>query len=272
MLNTGAFPLPHPVYYTTLLTMSQTVYIGIDSAPLQPPFTLAVLDAERKLVALSQGPLAEMLAYAAGQVQAVVAINSPLRPNQGLVSRQDILPNLGLSILPHHESNLRLAELLLRQKGFSVARTAFDPAHCQGYMRRGFALYQQLTALGYQPYPGDAPRLWLETHSDACFQALLDVVPFRGTSLEGRLQRQLVLRDQHIPVPDAMNFFEEVTRHKLLHSILPLAGIHPLHELNALMAAQVAWLAGTRPERLTGFGDPAEGVIFLPLQQEPDPS
>ena len=244
------------------------VYIGIDSAPKQPPFTLAVLDAERKLVALSHGPLAEMLAYAAGQVQAVIAINSPMRPNQGLVSKQDILPNLGLAIPPRNEQNLRLAEVLLRQKGFNVPRTACDPDHCQGYMRRGFVLYEQLSAIGYQPFPGDAPRLFLETQADACYQALLTVPPFPGGSLEGRLQRQLVLRDQHLPVPDAMDFFEEVTRHKLLHSILPLEEIHPHYELNALIAAQMAWLAGAHPERLTGFGDTAEGVVYLPFKEE----
>ena len=42
-------------------------------------------------------------------------------------------------------------------------------------------------------------------------------------------------------------------------------------ELNALMAAQIAWMAVHKPERLSSCGDPAEGVIYLPnLEPPPD--
>lgn len=240
------------------------VYIGIDSIPGSPPFALAALDEERRLIALSQGPMAEMVAYTAGQAEAVVAVNAPSCPNLGLISRQDTLLNLEASPSLLRLHNLRLAEYLLRQKGWTVPRTPADPAHCMGWMRRGFELYAHLQGMGYASYPGDAPRCWIETQANACFQTLLGVAPFTGGTLEGRLQRQLVLRDQHLPVPDPMDFFEEVTRHKLLHSILPTEKIHPQCELNALMAAQIAWLAVHKPERLSSYGDPAEGVIYLP--------
>ena len=258
------FHLPVHWNWATLLTMSPTVYIGIDSIPGSPPFALAALDGERRLVALSQGPLAEMVAYTAGQTEAVVAINAPPRPNQGLVARQDTLLELEKSPSLLRQHNLRLAEVILRQKGLAVPRTPADPAHCMGWMRRGFELHAQLQAMGYAAYPADAPRYWIETQANACFQTLLGVPPFTAGTLEGRLQRQLVLRDQHLPVPDPMDFFEEVTRHKLLHSILPTEKIHPQCELNALIAAQIAWLAANKPERLLSYGDPAEGIIYLP--------
>jgi hypothetical protein len=241
------------------------VYIGIVSVPGQPPFTLAALDGERHLLALSQGPLAEMIAYAAGQSAAVIAVSSPAGPNLDLVSSQESLPGLKSTAVPRKEINLRLAEFLLHQKGFIVPRTPADPAHAQGWMRRGFLLHQQLQALGYSTYPSEAPHCWLETQVNACFQSFLGVTPFTAGTLEGRLQRQLVLRDQQLPVPNAMDFFEEVTRYKLLHGILPTEKIFQANELNALMAAQVAWLAATKPERLAAFGDPAEGQIYLPL-------
>ncbi len=244
------------------------VYIEIDPLTGPVPFSMACLDDERRLVALSQGPLAEMLAYAAGQVEAIVAIGAPPRPNQGLVTHQDTLPET--EVFPvSRQNNLRLAEQQLRLKGFQVPLTPSDPAHCQSWMKHGFELYAQLQAAGYAAYPGESPRCWIETQVNACFQALIGVPPFAAGTLEGRLQRQLVLRDQHLPVSDAMDFFEEVTRHKLLHGILPTEKIYSQNELNALMAAQVAWLAVRKPNRLQSFGDPAEGEVFLPLP-EPD--
>jgi len=246
------------------------VYIGIDSLPGSPPFAMACLDGERKLVALSQGPLAEMLAYAAGQADAIVAISAPPRPNQGLAWRQEALLETP-EALTHRPTNLRLAEQVLRDRGYAVPLTPSDPAHCQGWMRRGFELYAQLQAIGYTAFPGEGPRCWLETQANACFQSLLGVAPFPSGTLEGRLQRQLVLRDLHLPVSDAMDFFEEVTRHKLLHGILPSEKIYAQAELNAMMAAHVAWLAAHHPDRLQSFGDPAEGEVFLPLH-EPEKS
>jgi hypothetical protein len=38
--------------------------------------------------------------------------------------------------------------------------------------------------------------------------------PLRKDTLEGSLQRQLVLGMCNLPVPDAMLFFEEITRHR----------------------------------------------------------
>ena len=41
-----------------------------------------------------------------------------------------------------------------------------------------------------------------------------------------------------------MEFFEEVTRHRLRHGILPLEKLYTPGELDALTAAYLAWLAG----------------------------
>lgn len=248
--------------------MSPVTYIGIDSIPGSPPFCLAALDVDRRLVALSAGPLAEMVAYASGQSEAVVAVCAPPGPNLGLAERQESLPLIETAPLRSREHDLRLAELLLRNQGFAVPRTLADPSHCQGWMRRGFILHENLHSAGYEAYPCEGPRAWLETEPDACFQALMGVVPFRRGTLEGRLQRQLVLHDLRLPVPDAMEFFEEVTRYKLLHGVLPAEEIHPQRELNALMAAHVAWLAACKPLALSAFGDPQEGVIYLPKPSE----
>ena len=62
-----------------------------------------------------------------------------------------------------------------------------------------------------------------------------------------------------------MDFLEEVTPHKLLHSMLPLQQISRPSELNAWMAALVAWLAFHQLNRVICLGDPAEGQIILPV-------
>jgi hypothetical protein len=248
--------------------MSPLTFIGVNVSPGRPPFTLAALDGERKLVALSQGPLAEMLAYASGQSEAIIAISAPYRPNQGQASLQAPLP--AVEGLPaRRQANLRVAEQELLQRGIRIPHTPGQPEHCPVWMQRGFVFYEQLESAGYQDYrQKNAPRVWLETHAEAGFHNLLGLAPFTQGTLEGRIQRQLLLRNEELPVKDPMNFFEEVTRHRLLHGILPAENIHPQNELNALLAAHTAWLAAVHPERLETFGDAAEGCLYLPKPKE----
>src|SRR5512138_557073 len=125
--------------------MSPMIFIGVDVSPGRPPFTLAALDGERKLVALSQGPLAEMLAYTSGQSEAILAVSAPYRPNQGQASLQAPLP--AVEGLPaERQASLRVAEQELLQRGIRIPRTPGLQARCQVWMQRGFAFYEQLEA------------------------------------------------------------------------------------------------------------------------------
>ena len=244
--------------------MTPIIFIGVDVSPGRPPFTLAALDCDRKLVALSQGPLAEMLAFASGQSEIILAISAPARPNQGLVTHQDTLPDVEV-LRPTRQANLRMAEQELIKRNMVLPRTHSVAADCPVWMQRGFTFYEKIQAAGYAAYPAEqSPRRWLETQAKSCYHNLLNLAPFPAGTLEGRIQCQLILSNEGLPVRDAMDFFEEVTRHKLLHGILPAQDIHPQNELNALMAAHVAWLAAIHPERLESFGDPTEGCIYLP--------
>jgi hypothetical protein len=78
------------------------------------------------------------------------------------------------------------------------------------------------------------------------------------------LQRQLVLYERGVRLKDAMNFFEEITRFRLLKGILPVEQIYTAEMLDVLAAAYTAWLAGHHPERLTHVGEAEEGQITLP--------
>jgi predicted RNase H-like nuclease len=95
------------------------------------------------------------------------------------------------------------------------------------------------------------------------------VLPFPKHTLEGRIQRQLILHALNINVPDAMLFFEEITRHRLLNGILPSENLYSPGELDALVAAYTAWLAANQPDKVCLVGDPHEGQIVLPGQLKP---
>jgi hypothetical protein len=135
-------------------------------------------------------------------------------------------------------------------------------------MRMGFSLHQKLENSGYCPYPGgEADLQRLEVYPHACYTALLGTPPFPKYSLEGRIQRQLVLREQEVPVPDPMRLFEEITRHKLLQGRLPLDDLYSAAELDALIAAYTAWAAANRPTEITLLGHPEEGQMVLPVPE-----
>jgi hypothetical protein len=247
------------------MNSKQAVYLGVDLTGSRKPFTYAALDLEMRLLALGQGQSDEVLAFAAGQSEALVAINAPSRPNCGLMADLEFRGKLSPAPAPGRWTNLRLAEYRLHQQGVSITRTPSTAKESPGWMQLGFELYQSLVQMGYSAYPDEgSPRQWLEGHAEASFQVLLERVPFESGSVEGRLQRQLMLQGLDLPVADPMEYFEEVTRHKLLHGILPLEKIHSPSELNALMLAYLAWLAVNKPQELVCVGDEQEGQIYTP--------
>lgn len=247
-----------------------SVFIGIDVCMGPKPVTFVALDLDEKALAIGVGDSADALAYAAGQSgRALVAVNAAARPNQGLLAREEIRRTFETPPPRYKWHQLRLVEYELQQAGVSVRLTPSSPAKSQSWVRRGFTLVEQLESLGYRPFPDEeAPRQWLETNADAAFWSLLHVTPLPAGTLEGRIQRQLVLADEKLDVPDAMDFFEEITRFKILKSSLPTKDIFSQPEINAWTAAHIAWLAANTPERTRRFGAPEEGVVFLPLNAQ----
>ena len=224
------------------------VFIGVEvlhsAGRLRKAYVYAALDADRELLAIGQGDQDEVLAYLGGQAAAVAAICAPRSLKTGPA---------------------RQGEAQLAADGFPLEATPGTLKGCPRWMREGFDLFRRLDAFGYAPFPNpEADRLSLETRADAVFWQVLGGKLPLPDSLEGRLQRQLILADQGLPVPDAMEFFMEITRFKLVQGELPLENIHTTEELSALAAALVAWLAGCEPERIDLLGDPAGGQIALP--------
>lgn len=115
---------------------------------------------------------------------------------------------------------------------------------------------KQLARLKFHPYPAEeAARSWFKTDADAAYGAVLEKKPFSGRSLEGRIQRALVLHEEGVQVGDPMQFFEEITRFKIMQGDLPMQGVYASKELDALMAAYVAWLTQHRPHQVNLKGE-----------------
>jgi len=247
---------------------TNTTFVGVDPTAGQKPFAYAALDHDLRLLALGQGSLDDVVAFLAGQRQALAAICAPRQPNCGLMARPEVRDQLNPAPNPGRWMNFRVAEYQLRQHNISIPQTVAHEQDCPNWMQMGFHLNRRLEGLGYRTYPSpEAPRQTLEVYPHASFAVLLGAIPFPKYSLEGRLQRQLILREQRLNVPDAMDFFEEITRRRLLNGILPMEGLYSPGELDALVGAYTAWLATTRPEEVTLLGDPSEGQIVLPVEK-----
>jgi hypothetical protein len=245
-----------------------STFIGVDPTAGVKPFTYAALDQDLRLLALGQGRLEEILAFAAGQRQAVLAVCAPRRPNQGVMDDQHARASLTPVPRPGRWNNFRLCEYLLRQHHISAPQTPADERRCPRWMRMGFTLFHRLENLGYHELDsGQSDRSTIEVYPHASFTTLLGQAPFPKLTLEGRLQRQLVLFEHKLIIPDPMRFFEEITRYRFLHGILPMDDIYAPGELDALVGAYTAWLTVNQPEHISRLGDAREGQIILPVNE-----
>lgn len=242
-----------------------TTFIGIDPTAGKRPITYIALDNNLQILAISKGDLNDVLAFVGGQRSAFVAVNGPRRPNQKLMQQESIRQNLSPIPTPGRWKKFRVAEYLLFQHNIHTPYTSATMEECPGWMQTSFKIYRRLEKFGYREYPQeDNPQQLLEVYPYAAYATLLGTLPFKKKTLEGRLQRQVLLHTKTIEVPNAMRIFEEITRHKILQGILPLERLYSTEELDALVAAYTAWLAAINPEETTKIGNPKEGEIVLP--------
>ena len=239
-------------------------YVGVDPTAGRFPFTLAALNQDRKLIVLTAGDINDVLAFLVDQKNCVVAVNAPPRLNHGLVRRKLEQQNLAPGQL--RGSDLRLAESELRARGITISATPGRLEVCPTWMQMGFDLFRRMEEAGFKQYPDEKARQqWLETHPHAAFCALLGQIPLSKPTLEGRLQRQIALYEQGIDMKDPMEFFEEITRNKLLHGAFPMELVYSAEELDTLMAAYMAFCAVNCPQDTILIGDLHEGQIALPV-------
>jgi predicted RNase H-like nuclease len=164
--------------------------------------------------------------------------------------------------------DFRVAEYQLRQHGISCYKTPADEKACPNWMKMGFQLYQRLERMGYHPFPARGHDLqYLEAYPHASFCTLLERTPLPKQTLEGRIQRQLVLHQQKMDIPDPMDLLKAITPQRLLEGEWPLDKLYSPGELDALVAAYTAWQAANQPDQVTPMGDDAEGLVILPVAE-----
>jgi hypothetical protein len=250
------------------MLFNETTFIGIDPTAGLRPIAYAALDQDLRLLALDEGDFDEITAFVGGQKAAFVAVASPRRPNQGLMKRDDIRESLKPVPRPGRWLGYRVAEYQLRQHNIPVMRTCSEERKCPKWMRIGFDIYRRLKSMGYSEYPStNQTSQILEIYPHGTFTALIGRTPFPKKSLEGRLQRQLILHNQGLDIPDPMRVFEEITRYRILQGTLALEGLYSAPKLDALAASFTAWLAATTPGEVTLLGHPEEGQVILPVPQ-----
>jgi hypothetical protein len=137
----------------------------------------------------------------------------------------------------------------------------------------GLELHSRLDQIGFRTIKagaGSPERARIEVNPHASFTALLGHRPFLKRSLEGRMQRQLVLYLEGLQIPNPLLALEEITRHRLMTGDMPLHDIYHQEFLDAMVAAYTAYLLALKPDQTTQVGHPEEGWITLPVDQLKD--
>jgi hypothetical protein len=122
---------------------------------------------------------------------------------------------------------------------------------------------KKLVQAGFKSYSNQSSaRQFFETNAQDCFHTLSGHKLLPRRTLEGRLQRSAVLYEQGLQITDPVDIIEEITRYKLIQGILPLENIYSSQELDALVAAYLAWMAFNRPGQIV-----VKGEFVLPAQE-----
>lgn len=240
--------------------LTTSAFIGIEISSGRHPFTYAALDGDLNLLAMTSASLDNLLAFVGNLPLATVAVGAPSQLTHAGTRKR---PAKESALAPSGE--MRVAEQELRSRGILIPKTPSRADLCPAHIKAGVSLYKRLEKMGVHSYPfdGDSSQ-WLETNAHACFCVLLGQAPMLRRSLEGRIQRQIALYDAGLQIPEPMDFFEELTRHRLLMGQLPMEKVHTPDELDALAVAYTAWMAGRRPNEITRLGMNDDGFMILP--------
>jgi hypothetical protein len=169
-----------------------------------------------------------------------------------------------LDLIMHPNYDIKeVSSILSELDAITVCLAANSKSKSAKSVTTNSMLYEQLEKLSFRPYPAqNETRQWLKADADESFRALLQKKLLPQRTLEGRIQRALVLYDQGLQINDPMEFFEEITRYKLMQGILPLENLYTSKELDALVAAYVAWTTLNKPGQFV-----IKGEFILPSQE-----
>lgn len=251
----------------------QAMFVGVSSSAGNHPLHYAILDNDLNVHALGERDLEGILAVIGGLEHSVVAVGAPQKPNQGVLAQKRIRRRLNLDPDGTTWAQWRLCEFELKRRNIRLHNTPAKADLAPRWMQTSFAIFRRLAKLGfsmYSPEGSGADLQMLEVQPHASFTVLLERRPFLKHTLEGRLQRQLILHLEGVGVVNPDRILKGIRRDHLLRSRLSLDGLHSAEELDTIVNAYTAYLAVTNPERTTQLGEDKEGRITVPTMNLKD--
>jgi hypothetical protein len=252
------------------MLFTSAMFVGIGPTTSRRPLQYAIINEDLEIQGIDSGDMETVLAIIASLDSPLVAIGAPQGPNRDLLKSPEVRKRYNLRAEGRTWTKWRVCEYELRRRNIRVYNTPDRREIAPKWVQSGFALYRRLMGMGFRfldPNEPLQPRQLLEVQPHASYTVLLERRPFLRNTLEGRLQRQLVLYLEGADVPNPILTLEEITRHHLLSGHLPLEGLHNPEELDALVSAFTAYLVMKRPDRISYVGEHEEGLITLPAAE-----
>jgi predicted nuclease with RNAse H fold len=245
----------------------EQTYIGVNPTGSERSVAYAVLDDDLHVLKAENARLEAVIEQIDGYSHVFCAIAAPMEANKGLLADPDYRSRVGLPPDTKTYVNYRMCEYELRRRGISVRGTPQDAERAPAWIRIGWKLYEALRAGGFVAHPRPGPRQMCEVNAKGSFTVLIGKRPYPRRSVEGRLQRQLVLYEEGLDFSDPMGLLEEFTRHRLLTGEVNVSELHGHILLDALVGAYTAFLLKREPQHTSFVGDPIEGTIALPSEE-----
>jgi hypothetical protein len=251
------------------MSSTLTTFMGIDPSIHVGLIAYAVIDQHLHPIEVGSGDLDRVMTVVEERGPTMIGIGAPPRLNHGIVADPQKRAKWGIPPRRGRPMDCRVGEYELLQRGVDIYRTPSQAEKAKPWMQTGFKIYKRLEAMGFRAYkgtPGD--QQFIEVPSETCYWIWLEREPIAADTFGGRLQRQLVLYESGLDVPDAMLLLEEITRHRLLQGFFVEEGLYMPAELQALAAATIAWAVIQRPEEVALIGDSEEGQVTVPNKFE----
>jgi hypothetical protein len=243
-------------------------YIGVDPSRGKKAISYAALNQSLEPVGQGKGNLAEVFAFINGQQQAVVGVVGPSSLSQNILVDAERRNKLLIPVSRGRPGDMRVAEHLLKQRKLPVYKTPSDQEKLSRWMETAIDLHKKLDQLGFVDHNNESipERVVVEIVPEVCFRAWIEGEILPQNTLFGRLQRQLILYHLGLTIPDPLDFFEEVTRHRVLHGQVPENLVWSANQLQAFTAAFLAWQVKNQPDQIGRVGAEGEGFITVPLE------
>ena len=214
------------------------LFIGIDPAGKRNKYCMAVLDGDKKIQVLSIEKLHSVYAYLAGVDHCIVGLGS-------IAKYQHTERHVCKNPLDKLHFPVKYAQKEDTRAGVRKTKNQRPLSDEVLTIQKG------IQKLEYAPVSDEKqPKRFFLSRTDEVFRQIASgsLLPL-GTDAS-RWQRQLLLLDQEIPLPDVMQYFEEVTRFRILQGNLPEEMIYQHAELNAILLSWLGWLATFEPARV----------------------